>query len=443
MVQTIKLDKGPKLWEKAKEMIPGGNQLLSKRSELFLPKFWPSYYDKAKGCELWDLDSNHYYDFLQMGVSACILGYADPDVDNKVKEAINKGQFSTLNSWEEVELSKKLISLHPWSDMVRYARTGGEACAIAVRIGRAFSGKEKVAFCGYHGWHDWYLASNISCATNLDQQLLKGLEPKGVPSSLSGTALPFNYNNFRELENIVNNNKNEIGVIIMEVERSTDPKEGFLENIRSVANEIGAVLIFDEITSGFKTHLGGVHMKYNIEPDIAIFGKALGNGYPISAILGKKDIMDNAQDSFISSTFWTERLGFVAALATIEKMEQFNVINKLNRISYKIRTELTKISKKHNVPLEIGGHTLMYLSFNHSQAQEIMTYYTQEMLSKGFLAGASICSTIAYTDKLIEKFIANTEIVFNEIGKNIKINTDFNDLLIGPVKHSGFKRLTT
>ena len=442
MSKNTKLNKGPKLWEDAKQIIPGGNQLLSKRSELFLPRYWPSYYEKAKGCEIWDIDGNHYYDFLQMGVSACVLGYADPDVDGKVKEAINNGQLSPLNSWEEVELSKKLISLHPWSDMVRYARSGGEACAIAVRIARAASCKDKVAFCGYHGWHDWYLASNISDPSNLDQQLLKGLDPKGVPKSLSGTAIPFNYNKYSDLENVIKKNKNEIGVIIMEVERAKDPNEGFLENVRSLATEVGAILIFDEITSGFKTNLGGVHMKYQVEPDIAIFGKALGNGYPISAIIGRKEFMDVAQDSFISSTFWTERLGFVAALATIEKMENYNVLSKLNKIAKKLRYEINTISTKHHVPLEIGGHVLMYLSFNHTQGQKIMTYFTQEMLTKGFLAGASICATVAYTDKIIDMFLENTDKVFFEIGENMKKGTDFKKLLIGPVKHSGFQRLT-
>jgi len=179
-INTAK-NSGAQLWQEAKKLIPGGNQLLSKRSELFLPEHWPSYYKKAKGCVVWDLDDNQYYDFSTMGVCSCILGYGDHDVDRKVKEAVDNGTMSSLNCWEEVELAKRMISLHPWAQMVRFSRAGGEACAIAIRIARAATGKDKIAFCGYHGWHDWYLCANLSDSKNLDGQLLPGLEPAGVP----------------------------------------------------------------------------------------------------------------------------------------------------------------------------------------------------------------------------------------------------------------------
>ena len=156
------MGKGQDLYKKAKKIIPGGSMLLSKRPEMFLPENWPSYYSKAKGCEVWDLDDNKYYDFAGMGVTACILGYADDDVDNAVKNAINNGSMNTLNSFEEVELAEKLIDIHPWAEMIRFARTGGEACAIVIRIARAASSKDHIAFCGYHGWHDWYLSANLS-----------------------------------------------------------------------------------------------------------------------------------------------------------------------------------------------------------------------------------------------------------------------------------------
>ena len=199
----MSIQDGAQLWNRAKKLIPGGNQLLSKRSEKFLPGLWPAYYSKAKGCEVWGIDGKRYYDFAQMGVGSCVLGYADPDVNTAVIKAIADGSMSSLNCYEEVELAERLIGLHPWADMVRFGRTGGEACAIAIRIARAATQKSKIAFCGYHGWQDWYISANLGDTKNLDGQLLPGLEPRGVPRELKDTALPFNYNKLDELVKIV------------------------------------------------------------------------------------------------------------------------------------------------------------------------------------------------------------------------------------------------
>ena len=433
---------GIELWNKAKKIIPGGNQLLSKRAEIFLPEKWPSYYKKAKGCELWDLDNNHYYDFAQMGVGSCALGYADDEVDNRVKNAIDNGSMSTLNSYEEVELAEKLINLHPWAQMARFARTGGEACAVAVRIARASSGRDRVAFCGYHGWHDWYLSANIGDDQNLSDQLLPGLSPNGVPKQLKNTALPFHYNNLYELEDIVSKYPDEIGAVVMEPVRDHNPEPGFLEGVRKVADKINAVLIFDEVTSGFRANLGGIHLKYNVFPDIAVFGKIIGNGYPISAVLGKKEIMECAQDSFISSTFWTERVGFVAALATIDKMERENVQNYLVEYGNKINKGWEKSAAEDNLQVEISGIApLTHIKFQYNESLEIQTLYTQEMLKYGYLAGAAVYTTYAYTEKIIDNFIDVTNKVFMVIKKGLD-NNKIASLLEGPVKHSGFARLT-
>jgi glutamate-1-semialdehyde aminotransferase len=436
------MSKGTDLWLKAKTLIPGGNQLLSKRSEMFLPGLWPSYYQKAKGCEIWDLDGKHYYDFAQMGVGSCILGYADEDVDRAVIQAIENGSMSTLNSWEEVELAKRLLELHPWGEMVRFSRTGGEACAIAIRIARAATGKDKVAFCGYHGWHDWYISSNLGDQSNLDGQLLPGLEPRGVPRALKNTALPFNYNRLDELERILDENRNEIGAIIMEPVRGTDPAKGFLEGVRELSNKHKAALIFDEVTSGFRMNLGGIHLNYGVEPDIAVFGKALGNGFPISAIVGKRKYMDAAQESFISSTFWTERIGFVAALATLDKMKKCKVQEKLAASGEKINQGWLGLSMKYNIPIEISGiKPLTHISFKVKDPLAAQTLYTQEMLEQGFLLGASVYATYAYSDKVIDQFIERSSQVFARIKQAIDAD-DFKKYLKGPVKHAGFKRLT-
>ncbi len=435
-------NEGILLWEKAKKIIPGGNQLLSKRTERFLPGLWPSYYKKAKGCEVWDLDGNKYYDFAGMGVGSCILGYADEDVDKAVINAINLGSMSTLNSYEEVELSQKLLSLHPWAEMVRFSRTGGEACAIAVRIAKADSGRDRVAFCGYHGWHDWYLSSNLADTNNLDGQLLPGLEPRGVPRFLKNTALPFNYNKIEELEKIVKDYPGEIGVIIMEPRRGQGPKDGFLEKVRAIADRIGAVLIFDEVTSGFRINLGGIHLTMGVNPDMAVFGKALGNGYAISAIIGKKNVMDNAQTSFISSTFWTERIGFAAALASLNKMEKENAQKKMIEYGELISKGRERIANNYGIQVSTGGiPSFNYFSFNYKNALAIQTYYIQEMLRKGFLLDMSIATSLAYSEETINKFLAATEVVFKELKKLIE-NNSVESKLENEIRHSGFKRLT-
>ena len=431
---------GQKLWRKAKTIIPGGNQLLSKRAELFLPELWPAYYKKAKGCEVWDLDDNKYYDFAGMGVTACILGYADDDVDTAVKNAINNGAMNTLNSYEEVELAEKLIELHPWSEMVRFARTGGEACAIAVRIARAASGKNHIAFCGYHGWHDWYLSANLSDDSNLNDQLLPGLNTKGVPEELNGTTHPFYYNDYESFERVITDFGDKIGTIIMEPQRGNFPTNNFLQKIRNVALERNIVLVFDEVTSGFHNNLGGIHLTLDVIPDIAIFAKALGNGYPISAIIGKREVMDIAQDSFISSTMWTERLGFVAGLASINKMKQYSVQEKLIEYGIKIKDGWRQTAIDADIRINVSGlDSIPYFSFEYDNKIELLTFFNQEMLKRGFLTNGGTATTFAYTDKIIVQYLNSVSEVFKKINA---LDCNVKKYLKGPIKHTTFARLT-
>jgi len=434
---------GQKLWKKAKKIIPGGNQLLSKRSEMFLPEHWPSYYKKAKGCRIWDLDNKVYFDFAGMGVTSCVLGYADPDVNKAVKKAIGNGSMGTLNSFEEVQLAEKLISLHPWAKMVRFAKTGGEACSIAIRIARATSGKDKIAFCGYHGWHDWYLSSNLKNSKNLDEQLLPGLNPKGVPKNLNETSLPFKFNDIDSFKKVIEKNKNEIGTIIMEPQRRGEiPKEGFLKHIKDTAKKIGAVLIFDEITIGFHDNLGGKHLSLGINPDVAIFSKAMGNGFPIAAIVGKKEVMDVAQDTFVSSTMWTERIGFIAALATIKKMEEKSVQKKLIQYGKIIKNGWQEISNKTNIKIKISGlDSMPSFSFVHKKALTINTFFIQEMLKNGYLAQTGLATSFAYTNKIIDGYLTSVNRTFQKMTDFVN-NDNIKLPLKGPIKHASFRRLT-
>ena len=432
---------GQKLYKRAKSIIPGGGMLLSKRPEMFLPEAWPSYFSKSKGCKVIDLDGNEYIDMSIMGVGTNILGYGHPEVDEAVVKAIKDGNMSTFNCPEEVYLAEKLIAMHPWSDMVRFARAGGEINSVAVRIARAATGKEKIAICGYHGWHDWYLSSNLHNDKNLDGHLLPGLQPNGVPRGLKGTTLPFNYNDIEELEQLIKKNHGDIAAIKMEVSRNERPIDGYLQKVRDLATENNIVLIFDECTSGFRETFGGLHKKYSIEPDIAIFGKALGNGYAISACIGRREFMEAAQKTFISSTFWTERVGPSAALKTLEIMEREKAWDKITQTGINICSQWKALAKKHNLKIKTCGlPALGSFSFNSSDSLLYKTLITQEMLKKGYLATNSIYVCIDHSQNIVKNYFSELEPIFAVInecenGKNI------NSLLEGPVCHSGFKRL--
>lgn len=430
---------GQKLWKRAKNVIPGGNMLLSKRAEMFLPDQWPAYYSKSKGCTVWDLDGNSYTDMSIMGVGTNILGYGHPEVDEAVQQTVLAGNMSTLNCPEEVYLADKLIEIHPWADMVRFARSGGEANAIAIRIARAASGRDKVAVCGYHGWHDWYLAANLGDDEGLAGHLLPGLDPKGVPANLRGTVFPFTYNNYDELEALVS--EHDIGVIKMEVVRNKGPENNFLHKVRKLATEKNIVLIFDECTSGFRQTFGGLHKIYGVEPDMAMFGKALGNGYAITAIIGRREIMESAQATFISSTFWTERIGPTAALKTLEVMEQVKSWELITRTGLDIRDKWQKLSDKYELKIEHWGlPALTGFSFISKNHLAYKTLITQEMLAKRYLAGNSVYVSISHTDHIIDKYFDDLDPIFKMI-KECESGRDVNSLLKGPICHAGFKRL--
>ncbi len=436
----LNLKNGKSLWNKAKTLIPGGTQLLSKRSEMFAPNNWPSFFKKAKGVEVWDLDGNKYIDMTTMAVGACTLGYADDDVNAAVKKVIDDGSMCTLNSPEEVELAELLLKLHQWAGMVRYARTGGESMAIAVRIARAYTNKSTLAFCGYHGWHDWYLSANLADNAALDGHLLAGLEPRGVPRGLIKTSLPFEYNNLKKLQEIVATN--DVGVIVLEPYRHQEPSDGFLQKVRQIADEIKAVLIFDEISIGWRLNVGGSHLVLGVIPDIAVVAKAMSNGYPMGAIIGKHEIMNAAQTSFISSTYWTERVGPTAALATIKKMLAKNVPAHLDRIGGLIGEGWKKLAVKHDLNIEIlKPNALITFSFKYLNALEIKTFFTQEMLKRGFLAGPSVYVSYAHTEEHVKNYLAAVDDVFGKIIQGIRENK-ISQLLEGPVAHSGFQRLT-
>jgi len=437
--EGAKLCTGQKLWKRAKLVIPGGNMLLSKRPEMFLPDQWPAYFSKAKGCKVWDLDGKEYIDMSIMGIGTNTLGYGHPEVDEAVRQVIQKGNMSTLNCPEEVYLAEKLIELHPWAEMVRLARSGGEANAIAVRIARAATGKEKVAVCGYHGWHDWYLSANLADDHNLDGHLLPGLEPKGVPRNLKGTVFPFRYNQYEELEGLVR--REDIGVVKMEVERNEPPKDRYLQKIRKLCSDRGIVLIFDECTSGFRETYGGLHKKYKVEPDMAMFGKALGNGYAITAVIGRREIMEAVQSTFISSTFWGERIGPTAALKTLEVMAKERSWERITTTGKEVTRQWLRMAKKHGLRIKVFGlPALARFAFEGPNHATYKTLFAQEMLKKGFLASTAFYASCAHSLGILRSYVTALDRVFAKISRCEK-GLDPRAILEGPVVGEGFKRL--
>jgi glutamate-1-semialdehyde 2,1-aminomutase len=430
---------GQKLWKRAKQVIPGGNMLLSKRAEMFLPDQWPAYFSKAKGCMVWDLDGKPYIDMSLMGIGTNTLGYAHPEVDAAVMQVVANGNMSTLNAPEEVYLAERLVEIHLWADMARFCRSGGEANAVAIRIARAASGRDKVAFCGYHGWHDWYLAANLGNGTTLAGHLLPGLEPKGVPQDLQGSILPFSYNNLAEFEAATNDP--DVGVIFMEVSRNSGPEAGFLEAVRETATRRGIVLIFDECTSGFRQSFGGLHKLYGVEPDMATFGKTLGNGYAVTAVIGRREIMEAAQTTFISSSFWTERIGSVAALKTLDVMEVTKSWEAITNTGETIKAGWQTLADDVGLAIDHWGlPALCGFTIRSENALAYKTLITQEMLKKGYLAGNSVYASTAHTPDIVEQFFVALRPIFELIAQ-CEDGRPVLELLDGPIAHAGFKRL--
>ena len=436
------MGKSQELYKRAKELIPGGTQLLSKRPEMFLPELWPAYYSKAKGCEVWDLDDNRYIDMSYMGIGSCIVGYADDEINSKVKDAIDNGNMATLNAPEEVALAEELISLHPWAESVRYARSGGESMAVAVRIARAKTKRDIVLFCGYHGWHDWYLAANLADDKALDGHLLPGLPPVGVPRGLKGSAYPFKYNDTKGFLELIRKYGDEIAAVVMEPIRSEYPTAEFIDTIHKETKRVGAVLVVDEITAGWRLNKGGAHLVLGIKPDIAVFGKAISNGFPMGAIIGKKEVMEAAQDSFISSTYWTDRLGFVASLATIEAIKKYDIPKHLEKMGKAVQEGWINCAKEAGLNIKVSGlYPLSHFEFEYENSRVLETLFIKLMLERGYLATTSYYASYAHKIETINSYLKAVEEVF-KILKDAIDSDSLDSMLSTPLKHTGFERLT-
>ncbi len=429
------------LRDAAHRLIPGGTQLLSKRPELFLPEQWPTFYQSASGVHVVDADGCRFVDVTIHAVGSCPLGYADPDVEEAVVAAVRAGSMASLNCPEEIELAELLCELHPFAEMVRYTRTGGEAMAVAVRVARAATGRSKVAFAGYHGWHDWYIAANLADQGALDGHLLPQIDPAGVPAALSGSALAFELENVESLERVVEAHGGELAAIILEPARYTLPDAGYLAKVKAIADGCGAVLIFDEITSGFRLHVGGAHQLIGVEPDVAVFAKAMSNGYPMGAIIGTRSVMEAAATSFISSTYWTERIGPTAAIATIRKLRAHDVPTRLAATGDRMRAGWEGAAGRHGLDIATRGVAPLP-SFGLAYGERsgaLATLYTQEMLDRGYLASAAFYASYAHTDAVVDAALEATDEAFATLAEAVDAG-DAEARLRGPVAYAGLRR---
>ena len=434
-----KMNEGQKYWRRAQNSIAGGTMLFSKNPDLFLPGHWPAYFKKTSGCNIWDMQDRKLIDMSFMGVGTNTLGYSNSYIDNKVHKVINQGTMSTLNSIEEILLAENLLALHPWFEQARFTRSGGEANAVAIRLARAATGKEKIAICGYHGWHDWYLSTNLDKKNSLDFHLFKDAPIEGVPKSLKKTSFSFEYNNFESLKKIVA--EHELAAIKMEVQRDSDPENNFLSKVQKLAKQKKIVLIFDECTSGFRETFGGLHKKYKVYPDMCILGKALGNGYAINAILGKKEIMAATKKTFISSTFWTERIGPTAALATLEIMEKLKSWKKITQTGKLLKAQWKKLAKSNNIKIKIGGIDAIP-NFQFTKNHLIYkTLISQELLKSNIMASNVVYCSISHTKKIINNYISKLDVVFKLIKKIEDNKLKIENILTSKVCISGFRNI--
>jgi glutamate-1-semialdehyde 2,1-aminomutase len=394
---------GPELWSRAKNVISCGTGLLSKRAHLFDPATWPSYYSRCQGANVWDLDGRRYTDFTG-GVGAILLGHGDPEVNAALKRRVNAGTYCTLASPDEVALAERLLALHPWAGKVRFARGGGEALGLAVRIARAASGRSGIAFCGYHGWNDWYLAANLGAQDALDGHLLPGLEPLGVPRELGGTAVPFRYNEPASFQSALEKLGGNLAAIIMEPMRSEWPRNGFLEQVASATRAAGALLVVDEVTSGWRFGWPGACPQLGLTPDMVVYAKAMSNGVPCAAVLGADAAMEPANRSFISSSYWTDGLGPAAALACLGKMEREHVQPHVWNLGGKLQQGLRELAARHQaLEIKVAGMPCAP-SFAFSLGDlsgAAKAVIIREMLRRGFLFSSQLYVMWPHTEAMI------------------------------------------
>ena len=403
--------KSEELLNSALKSIPLGSQTFSKSITQLPFGVSPYFVERAKGAYFWDVDDNQYLDFSN-ALASVTLGYCDPDVDSVVKKQMEYGVTFSLPHTLELDVAKMLIDAIPCAEQVRFAKNGTDATSGAVRVARAFTGKERVAVCGYHGWQDWYIGSTTK---NL-----------GVPKCVQNLTHAFSYNNIDSLKNILEEYPNEFAAIIMEPMSGEYPKDNFLEKVKELTHNSGALLIFDETVTGFRVSNGGAQELFGVTPDLATFGKGLANGYPLSALVGREKYMEIMKDIFFSGTFGGETLSLAATKAVLEKIKREKVLEHLNKLGLYLHKGLDQLLNELDVQTLVNytGHPswsfLIFKDKDNTTSWELKTFFMQEMFKRGiFTIGAQTLS-YAHTKRDIDKLLSTYKEVFSMMKDYVK-----------------------
>ncbi|MFP6704231.1 MAG: aminotransferase class III-fold pyridoxal phosphate-dependent enzyme [Planctomycetaceae bacterium] len=410
------------MYQRLLELIPGGTQLISRRPTRYALGVSPVVATRGKGSRIWDVDGHEYIDWVS-AIGSVILGYADPVVDQAVKQQIDRGTNFSITHELELELAELLVERIPCAEMVRYARGGGDACAVAARIARGSTGRDRILFCGYHGWHDWYQAANHGSDGDLDEHLFPGIEPIGVPSALAGTAIPFAYGDLDGLGERLDLYRGEVAAVMMEPMRSELPAEGYLEGVASLCRDHDVVLIFDEVSTGFRPSDAGVQPVLGVEPDMAVFAKSISNGYAMGAVVGRRDVMAPADRMFVSSTYWGETVGLAATVATLTELRNRNTAQTLARTGAALKQSLNDVASDVGVSICCTGvdyHPHLEFSVEDPVLEnKIATLYVQEMAKRGHHGYASFYLNESQGEVEIEMLSDAAREVFALIGETL------------------------
>jgi len=403
-----KFDKSEQLLERAQKVIPLASQTFSKSRTQFPVGVSPLFLDRGEGCRVWDVDGNEYIDYIS-SLCAITLGYQDPDVTDAVRAQLDSGVILSLPHRLETEVAELICDMVPCAEMVRFGKNGSDATAGAIRLARAHTGRDHVAVCGYHGWQDWYIGST---ARN-----------RGVPAATQDMTHGFAFNDLASLEALFVEKPGQIAAVIMEVMNVEWPAEGFLQSVRNICTREGAVLVFDETITGFRYANGGAQEYFGVTPDLATFGKGLANGYPLSAIAGRRDLMMLMEEIFFSFTFGGEMLSLAAAKATMEKLQSQPIVNSIANIGQKLMAGLEQIIIDNELGkiFQVKGHpSWSFLITNEGEGVDLFAVKTllmQESHQRGILAYGTHNLNYSHREEDIEKLLAMYDAVLPMIGK--------------------------
>lgn len=430
-------------YARAVDLIPGATQLVSRRPTRYAFGVSPVYAQRAQGARFWDVDGHEYIDWAS-GIGAIILGYADPVVDEAVIEQIRLGTMYSINHELEIEVAELLTARLPGAEMVRFSKGGGEACAMAVRIARGVSGRDRVLFCGYHGWHDWYLAANLTADANLGPHLFPGIEPIGVPAGLAGTAQPFPYGDLESLERLLESYRGEVAAVMMEPVRSALPPPGYLHSVAELARKHGAALIFDEVSAGFRFGDSAAQGYVDVEPDLSVFAKSISNGYPMGIVAGKREWMEPSARMFISSTYWSDTIGLRATLTTLQELRNREIPNKLWAYGGRLQQELNEAARRTGAPVRCSGlpiHPQLHFSIDDPLLQrQAITLYIQEMAKRGCHGYASFYLNAAQGEAELDQTVRAAEETFAQIAAGVS-ERRLDERLEAELQQEYFRRL--